>query len=304
MLNLTHIDLRFRATRAVRLPEHSGSAWRGAFGHALRRAVCITGKPVCDDCPVRDSCTYTEVFETRPPKDDSFLSRYTDAPHPYLIASAPQTALTAGEAATIRLSLIGRGARHARVVAEALSRAAAQVGRAGDLEALDFELHPLAQLPPAAAVPTSARVVLESSLRLRVQDRYWMPVDFCFAPFFSTLLRRLTQLCAVHGEIRPQVDARALMDAARQIELSAVDLSWQPLARYSSRQKRKIPLGGLLGSFQIHGDLTPLWPWLWAGQYLHVGKGTAMGLGRYRIESLMPGSGGVDGPGDCATPSS
>ncbi len=292
MLNLTHIDLRFRATRAVQFPEYSGSAWRGAFGHALRRAVCITGKADCDGCPVRESCTYTEIFETRPPKDESFLSRYTDAPHPYLIVTpAPQAALVAGQTAAIRLSLIGRGARHARVVAEALSRAVAQVGEPGNLQALDFELHPQTQLPPVGAVPAAARVVLESPLRLRVQDRYWKPDDFSFAPFFSTLLRRLTQLCAVHGQIQPQVDARAMIEAARRIELCAVELNWQPLARYSSRQHRRIPMGGLLGSFGIRGELAALWPWLWAGQYLHVGKGTVMGLGRYRIESLTPVTG-------------
>lgn len=32
----------FAADPAARLPAFAGSAWRGAFGHALKRAVCVT----------------------------------------------------------------------------------------------------------------------------------------------------------------------------------------------------------------------------------------------------------------------
>ncbi|WP_420842151.1 CRISPR system precrRNA processing endoribonuclease RAMP protein Cas6 [Halorhodospira abdelmalekii] len=29
----------------------------------------------------------------------------------------------------------------------------------------------------------------------------------------------------------------------------------------------------------------PIWPWVWLGQWLHVGKGAVMGMGRYRYAS-------------------
>lgn len=286
MLNLTHIELRYRAVSDVRLPENAGSAWRGAFGHALRRAVCITGQADCSECPVQSSCTYTEIFETRPPPGDSFLSRYSDAPHPYLIGSGSPVSLVAGESATLRMTLIGRSGRHAETVAGALSRAVARVDAQGELEPLGWEVRTEPFLPMAPMAPPAARIVLESPLRLRVQDHYWRPADFRFGPFFSTLLRRLTQLRTIHGEGEPDVDARSLVEIASQVDLRRIELRWQPLHRYSSRQKRKIPMGGLLGSFELGGQLSALWPWLWAGQFVHVGKGTVMGLGRYRIEPI------------------
>lgn len=45
-------------------------------------------------------------------------------------------------------------------------------------------------------------------------------------------------------------------------------------------------MGGLVGSFTPQAsDLGPWWPILWIGQWLHAGKGTSMGLGKYRIEN-------------------
>jgi CRISPR/Cas system endoribonuclease Cas6 (RAMP superfamily) len=34
-------------------------------------------------------------------------------------------------------------------------------------------------------------------------------------------------------------------------------------------------------------DLEDYWPYLWLGQWTHVGKGTSMGMGAYTIETLI-----------------
>jgi CRISPR/Cas system endoribonuclease Cas6 (RAMP superfamily) len=44
-------------------------------------------------------------------------------------------------------------------------------------------------------------------------------------------------------------------------------------------------LGGFVGRVTFEGDLTPWWPLLQVGEVLHVGKGTAFGLGKYRMEA-------------------
>jgi hypothetical protein len=64
------------------------------------------------------------------------------------------------------------------------------------------------------------------------------------------------------------------------------DLHWFDWTRYSSRQQQQMTLGGVLGTWTLHGSadtLTQLWPWLWLGQWLHVGKNATMGLGGYTL---------------------
>ena len=65
-LQVAGFDFRFRAPTRMRMPGYMGSAWRGGFGRALRRAVCVTGLPACPGCPFEASCIYPYLFETAP----------------------------------------------------------------------------------------------------------------------------------------------------------------------------------------------------------------------------------------------
>jgi hypothetical protein len=57
LLQIAGYEFRFAARAPMRMPGYLGSAWRGGFGRALRRAVCITGLPTCPGC----------AFEARQP---------------------------------------------------------------------------------------------------------------------------------------------------------------------------------------------------------------------------------------------
>jgi len=65
-LEVAAFDFRFRARQQMRMPRYMGSAWRGGFGRALRRAVCVTGLSTCPGCPFEASCVYPYLFETAP----------------------------------------------------------------------------------------------------------------------------------------------------------------------------------------------------------------------------------------------
>ena len=46
-------------------------------------------------------------------------------------------------------------------------------------------------------------------------------------------------------------------------------------------------MSGLLGFVELTTEgLAPFWPFLAMGAHIHAGKGTVMGLGRYRIEEI------------------
>jgi hypothetical protein len=80
-------------------------------------------------------------------------------------------------------------------------------------------------------------------------------------------------------------DARALVAHAQGLMDDREGLHWRDDARYSARQAKETPLGGVMGTWELKGELTPLLPWLWLGQWLHLGKGTTMGMGQYSLDA-------------------
>ncbi len=57
-------------------------------------------------------------------------------------------------------------------------------------------------------------------------------------------------------------------------------LHWHEWTRYSSRQNILMQFGGLIGEVDLDG---PALLAFWLGQWTHVGKGAAFGLGGYRL---------------------
>jgi hypothetical protein len=81
--------------------------------------------------------------------------------------------------------------------------------------------------------------------------------------------------------------ARAVSHLAGQLT-DRQELHWFDWIRYSSRQQQSMTLGGVLGRWTLQGDtdtLAQIRPWLWLGQWLHVGKNATMGLGQYQLDN-------------------
>ena len=53
----------------IRFPAYKGAAFRGGFGYAFKRVVCVTKNRECDDCLLKQKCIYSYIFETPPPQD-------------------------------------------------------------------------------------------------------------------------------------------------------------------------------------------------------------------------------------------
>ncbi len=78
----------------VQLPPYSGSAFRGALGHAMRE-VRYGMSPGCSECPVRSECRYQNLYAYffESPGDHPFicensrtLNRYGDNfPQPFIL---------------------------------------------------------------------------------------------------------------------------------------------------------------------------------------------------------------------------
>jgi len=290
---------------------YAGSAWRGGFGHALKRTVCVTRERDCPKCLLYRSCVYPYVFETPPPPDTTKMRRYPAAPHPFVLTpiDPPEQAAGARPTMALMLTLIGRANAQLPYFVHALMRAGEEgIGRGrprlvladvsredplggGNWQAIYSGDGPLQAHPPVTAAPPAVprevvEIAIDTPLRLKRDNQLVRPEVFRFSDLFRNLLRRISMLSYFHTENPLEAPFAELARASETVELVHRDLAWRDWTRYSSRQERTMQMGGVVGTVRLASDdLGPFWPYLWLGQWVHAGKGTSMGLGGYRIRA-------------------
>lgn len=297
--------VRYRAhalvAQPIRLPDFSGSILRGIFGHALRKTLCITGKEQCSDCPLYRSCDYPFIFETPPPTDAERI--YSDIPHPYVIEPPlGERILQKGDALDFSFVLIGPALSRFSLIAGAWQQAlrrpiASQHGGTASLQTICLEdgqvvfdtgAHKSAPHPQQIAIPPvpedldTVTLAFRTPLNLRHQGHYLGPNDLSVKDLLRALIRRVGDLCSLLLQQPLQLDIPRLLDTADDLEVRS-DLRAQGWQRYSNRQRQHMPVAGVTGFWQLTGDLSTLWPFLYLGQWLHVGKKTTFGLGHYQL---------------------
>ena len=305
-INLGHCRLVFEAEQAGYLPDWLGSAWRGMLGHALKRAVCTTGLRECAPCHLVNLCPYPAIYEARPSLDPHILRNYPQAPGPFVLRPSPGGQINIDQQLSIELLLFGKhipdlplvvrglilaaqtGIGESRVtlrLCQMMTVDAEGVGTPVDLDQLDRQQPGLCPQASIQAPAEKTQIEFLSPLRLRIRNRYLGPEQLRFRDFFSSLLRRYSALTAFYGDGEPNLDFRGLVQRSETMDFQRIDLAWHNLARRSSRQGKTIPMGGVVGRAELSGPaLRQLWPLLWSGQWLHVGKGVNMGLGQYRLD--------------------
>jgi hypothetical protein len=314
----------FRMQQTLRLPDFAGSLLRGQFGAALRHTACVTKAKTCAGCPLLSTCPYPAIFETPAPAAHE-LQKFSQMPNPYVIEPPPlgARAIAAGETLAFGMVLVGRALDQLPLIAYALQRAlrdglGAERARgelqdvvweraAGPESVWDPDAARLRAHAPALEVPAfegSAHATLSIATPLRLQDngRPLRPDELSPRKLATALIRRTALLFEFHAD-RPGLGAQA-PQLARHAETLADEraLTWHDWSRYSSRQKQAMTLGGVLGTWTLRGEVAPLVPWLWLGQWLHAGKNATMGLGAYTLSlsgdtgSRASGKPGVDRP--------
>ena len=146
--------------------------------------------------------------------------------------------------------------------------------------------------PPPSPSP-AVRVRLLTPLRMRRQGRFVGAADLDFRAFASSLLRRVSLLTYFFSDTPLETDFAGLLRRAESVPITTPALRWYDWTRHSSRQRADVPMGGVVGSFELpRPGLDPFWALLWLGQWTHVGRGCSMGLGRYVLEPAGVGEAG------------
>jgi len=151
---------------------------------------------------------------------------------------------------------------------------------------------PSFQLAELAAIQTpndngeNWRIEIHVQTPMRLKSRGDLVTNLTPREFFYHLCQRLSNLFFLYGEPAGQTwNFIPLLDEAEKLQLHG-NLHWWDWRRYSSRQKTEMNFGGLVGRFQLSGPkeiLGKFLPLLKFGEWLHVGKGTTFGLGKYQL---------------------
>jgi hypothetical protein len=284
-LTLHHARHRFLARGEGRLPAFAGSTWRGAFGHALKRTVCVMRLRPCAGCPLERSCLYPTLFAAAPDPEGERLSRLERVAQPYVLmppAAGPRQ-LRPGDAVELGLTLVGRAIGQRAYVARALARAGAD-GLGPDRLPLGLEASEAAPALPALPGGGRLRLELVTPLRLKRDGRLVTPEALTPADVLMALLRRVSMLRAFHDGAPLALDFKALKAEATAARWARRAVGWQETTRFSTRQGQRLRMGGLVGTLELvtaevprFHELLALAPWI------GIGKGASMGLGQVRL---------------------
>lgn len=266
--------------------------------------MCVAAQGL-HGCLLARTCAYGYVFETPIAPSDAVMRKYTQAPHPYVFEPPlePSSIVKAGDSVDLSLVLIGKARQYFHYFLLALQ----ELGRRGlgrdnvpfrvdRCETLqgkpiyDFSTSTLSPTPEPVPLPLDPgpsqqnRFTLRFLSPLRLQAKGTLREDPSLADIVSGLRRRLFLLRYFHEDGDPTPLSGAFLDAAHEARTLDSALVWEDNSRYSTRQHRDVPLGGAVGHIVCEGDVGLLGPLLRAGEYVHVGKNAAFGLGAFRVE--------------------
>ncbi len=294
----------------IRLPEYAGSTLRGAFGHALKKTACMTRQSDCKTCPLYRSCPYPAIFAPPPPETHS-LQKFSEIPAPFIVEPPAWGEKHYGkeDIFSFEFILIGRALSQLPLIVYAWQRALATGIAKGDgtakllcvslieehsettiyrQEEGQIKTHTAelinARSEAQQAVSQQISLHIETPLRIQQNGRPKHPEELTGRDLLITLLRRIALISEFHVGKKLEIDFMELGEAANQLK-STKQLAWQDWTRYSNRQKQEMTLGGVMGDWQLEGELQPFLSILKLGQWLHIGKNASFGLGRYQLNT-------------------
>ncbi len=308
-IQFTRLKIHLRAIDPIRLSAFPGSAFRGGFGAALRRACCTMDLQDCRDCMLRTSCVYAAVFETLSDHSSRQGYQLSDFPRPFIMEPqfpVPEV-IHEGENFFCALILMGNAVNYLPYFIYAFSN----LGKSGlgkgrerfRIESVrsainsvpttiySGKLQQFLSPPPinsfADIFKTNGHaenltLIFETPTRIKHKNN--LTDDLTFELLMKNLFRRLLLLVQVNHAEAWGFDHAALLQKAKGIEKVNSDLYWYDWKRYSNRQKVSMKLGGFMGKISFKGDISPFLPFIRLGEFVHVGKACTFGLGKYRCD--------------------
>ncbi|MDE0323239.1 MAG: CRISPR system precrRNA processing endoribonuclease RAMP protein Cas6 [Candidatus Poribacteria bacterium] len=310
----TRYCFTYTVQEPLKMPPDKGNVFRGRFGYILRDVACAGSEQQCEkQCQFPDRCVYSKCFETPVPADSPVLRGQTYAPHPFVL-EPPRTGqldYAPGDTFACNLILIGEAIEVLPWIVFAFYRMAEQpIGLRNERGRCQLEkvesLSADANHPSETIYTAESEMLSSEGLILRLEDvmqaaphvtdeielAFLTPTsikvngkwtsNLTFEHLIRNLLRRIRFLSYFHCGEDLDVDAHGLIETSTSIAHDS-RLDWLRKDRYSYRAEKSVPMGGFIGKIRFSGELEPFLPFIYLGEYLHIGHHTAFGFGQYRI---------------------
>ena len=288
----------------ARLPPFKGSTVRGLLGHALRRVVCALKRQECPECLLRHDCLYARMFGL-PPPNAKVAANASAEPHPFVLEPPleEKTVYQPGETITIGLILFGEinhklpyfiyafdemgrigmgkrvGGQRGRFKLEEVRWGAETIFNPVDGKIRLPDSLPQLSLKTGRSEGSADSLTVKLLTPLRFKRNGRLDDTLPFDQLVRLSLRRASSLLVTFDGGEPPLDYQGMIERASAVHTVSADLVWKDLERYSARQKKRIPLGGLSGSISYSGNLREFLPLIDFATRTHLGKNTSFGLG-------------------------
>ena len=294
----------------IYLPRYKGSALRGGFGNIFKKTVCMNSVWECNKCLLQEKCVYSYIFETPLPQNLLEKSKFKlkRPPHPYVLEPPISSKIEYNhdDELAFNLILIGRGIEYLPYfvfVFEELGKKGLGKGR-GKYELVrvdneegekiyesgklsdNFQVKSFQDIINECDIPESknyqqVKINFLTPVRIILGGELTTKLDFNI--FITNLLRRISWLSIVHDDEELEFDYKRFIANTDGIKTITRNVEWYEWERYSSRQDTRMKLGGFVGNITFEGDLKEFLPFIKLGEYIHIGKQTSFGLGKYEI---------------------
>ncbi|MCX7786413.1 MAG: CRISPR system precrRNA processing endoribonuclease RAMP protein Cas6 [Spirochaetes bacterium] len=315
-LQYRRLEHQIHFLKPIVFPTLPSFLFRSILGNQLKRLTCIfRGRP-CRDCGLQYTCAYSWIFETPLETKPEILEGRDRGSHPFLIATETIPRQET-QTLTLTLTVIGKAIEYYPYLFYALKKAG-EIGVLKDRVPFEIQdvrcegksiltgpdsIHPTwgvqqwslhsnqtnPSLEDTIPKEVSIRVRLETPLRLRINGKYTS--TFTAEQFFASLYRRAVILCSLYGDTSLPTQSLNAKDPIQTppilcdgVRIVSSDLRWSDLIYFSSRQRKVLKMGGVVGEFVLKGHIRLIEQSLLRfGELFHVGKNTAFGLGRFKL---------------------
>lgn len=288
MLKYISIDFSLKFSSAVKFTTKAEVVFRSAIGYHLHKISCvIRDVQNCEDCPIKENCTYAWFFESHISKDTKEIPGRNRASHPFLF----EWKRTAADEGVLRVTFIGTSRNYIPFLIEAVRRAGENgvsksrtrfevVSITHDGKPYRFNMKDTENLCkqwPGDSSFSKGFLVFDTPCRIKEEGKYLSIIDL--SSLIKSIQRRMLVLDGLYGDNNFEYEELVIP------KNQAIYQKWEDVNYYSVRQQEALKLGGVKGKIQIQEEPNKkIQQLIEAAIIFHVGKNAGFGLGKIHYE--------------------